>query len=164
MKILTRPQWILNYAQLWLRFYHLATSPLFLLLLTLILRVIFLNTVECYSYNSNIITIDRANDPDETYFDSWLVHIDHVSSHLGLNLTIIDNAILTGYPEFSPTMGEVYISQNYISSIEWSNLIIRHPEMVHTGYSCILDYFVIEDEGPRNPDETLFDFLYSYCV
>lgn len=158
-----RPQWTLNYTLLWFRVYHLVTSPLFFLLLTLILRCFFLNVAECYSYNSTIFVIDRANENDETYFDSWLVHIDHLSLHLGHNPTAINVAILTGNPLVSPTVGEVYISSHTITSIEWCNLIIRHPEMVHSGFSCIIEYETDLGEGPRDPVLTVNEFLFSYC-
>lgn len=107
--------------------------------------------------------IDRVNNYNDTYFDSWLVHIDHISSHLRLDNAAINRAIFTGDFAFSLTVGEVYISQQFISSIEWSNLIIRHPEMVHSGFSCIIDYYTELGQCPRNPGVTLGEFLYSYC-
>jgi hypothetical protein len=134
---------------------------LLLLIFTFILKCFFFNEVECYSYNSTIYVIDRVNDWESTYYDSWLVHRDHIVPHLRLDILTIDGFARNGGLTFSLNVGEIYISQYIITPINWSHLIIRHPEMVYDGCSCIIDYDSYT--GPRHPAITVGEFLFSYC-
>jgi hypothetical protein len=150
----------------WFKVYCFLTSPVIFSLFYLILRWFFIDVVECYSFSNHIFVIDRKVDDDPDHFDSWLVHSEHALIHLSLNEGQINGAINTCLPVISPTKGEVYISECSINSTEWCNLITRHPELVYDGFSCIRTYstFNMVFEGPRDPLDTLRDFLRIFCL
>ena len=151
---------------LWYRICWLFNSPLFLFILSLIFKWLFLGEVECYSYDSKIYVIDRINDDVNSEFESWLVHTDCVVNHLNLPAYEIDDAILYKNPIFSPARGEVYIYECYLTPTKWCALITRHPETVYSGFTCIIDYQIFEGDlsGPRDANETLDFFLATHCV
>ena len=152
------------YTILWYRLFCLVTSPLYLTLFFFILRVFFFNTVDCHWYDSTIVVIDRINNVNQTYFDSWLVHRDVISPHLGLDMTVINDAFWSDYPEYTTDWGYVYISPCVIDYDTWLILIDNHPEMVYDGVSCTIDYFVNPLDGPCSALDTLDFFLNTYCV
>lgn len=153
----------------WYGIYRLLTSPFFLFPFVFILRFFFFGPVGCYSYLNNIIVVDRLIEsypgysPD--YYQCWLVHLDYVSRYLWLPDPEIDYAIITGYPVYSPTMQQVYISQLHLGELTWSQLILRHPELAYAGVTCTRIYSssILNYAGPRNAEDTLSYFLTTYC-
>lgn len=160
------PRWTFSYASFRDRCYSIVASPYFSFILSLLL--FFLSPklyfeAECYSYNPNLIVVDRIQDEEEFFYDSWLVHMDHALEHLELSESTITLSIVNGSLMYSPTQGEIYISTYNINPIEWSRLIIGHPEIVHSGYTCIIDYDNFDEPLPRDAVITVQEFLYSYC-
>lgn len=106
--------------------------------------------------------MDSLEDPATKEYESWLVHTNCLPDHLGLAQWQIDAYTNSGIPVYSPEMEhELYISQCNLQSIQWSILITRHPEMVTPGYSCYTRYSL---DNPRNPYDTLMEFLSNYCI
>lgn len=154
----------------WLSYFYSVGFPLFLLFFSLFLKWLFLDLVYCapYTYNGNIYVIDSMDDEIYSHFYSWLVHTDIASQHLGLSEDTIEEAITYCNPVISPTwLEDLYITEYSIESIEWSILITRHPEVVHSGVSCILDYYADHSLqgyiGPRESSITISEFLTTYC-
>jgi hypothetical protein len=145
------------------KFLRLVISILFHLIFSLILIYFSIEQVEChYSYNDRIYVVDSLEDSATKDFNSWLVHTNCLPDHLGLAQWQIDAYTNTGIPVYSPEEEhELYISQCNLQSIEWSILITRHPEMVTPGYSCYTRYSL---DNPRNPYDTLTEFLGTYCI
>jgi hypothetical protein len=150
----------------WYVIYRILTSPVFLILFAFFIRFFFFGHVDCFSYNSRIYVVDSLEDSIRNDFNSWLVHTNHLSDHLGLTQWQIGPYINSGITLYSPEREQdLYISQCDLKSIDWSILITKHPEMVNPGYSCYTEYTLgIGNPGPRNSYDTLTEFLGTYCI
>lgn len=156
------------YITIWVRLICLVTSPFFLILFILILRVFCFGIVECHGYNGTIYVINAIRDynifTDTIYYESWLVHRDIISTHLGLDNAVIAFAAGNDSPELTLDWGFVHIDQCVIDFNTWDRLVNAHSEMTSAGVSCALDYHSLRGMGYIEPSDIINWFLETHCV
>jgi hypothetical protein len=137
-------------------------NPICLFLLITFLRFCLFGIVECFEFSDTIYIIDKQITAHR--YQCWLVHEDVINYHLGLPDNQISKALLTAY-SVNSSVGEVYVSQHFISQVDWNDLIARHPELGSNGLSCFKSYSTIGQTfpGPRDTDQVFDLFLSSDC-